>query len=152
MTFCIIILAIVALIIVSNSSKASATAKGVTMAITGTLIIVGLMTMYGVALKAKDVPVNNGQGFTQESVAKVVSVTHAMGEGKYIVELDKGTYKTSEEYDVYEDAPLVKESTAKIVETGFSKMPVMNWQTPWEYHREHVDIIHFPANEIKVVP
>lgn len=151
MTFCIVVIAIVALIAVTGSN-ASASVKGVTLAISVPLIVAGLITMYAMALKTQDIPVNNEQGFTQESVTKVLSVTHAMGAGKYIVELDKGTYKTSEEYDVYEDTPLIKESTAKIVETGFSKMPVMNWQTPWEYHRAHVDIIHFPANEIKVVP
>ncbi len=149
MTFIISVLLIVVLISTIWIPKK---AKTIMVSVTVPLLIVGLAILYGTALQNQKDTVNDERGFTQESVTKVVSVTHALGEGRYIVEMDKGTYKTSEEYDVYEDVPLIKESTAKTVETGYSKLPPMNWLTPWEYHRSHVDIIHFPANEIKVVP
>lgn len=131
----------------TNSHKVQDNALGwfLTFIITGVMVLIGFAAM-------GDAPSKSEKGLVQETSTQVVSITHSVGGQKYIVELDKGSYKTVEEYDLTYQNPILKNSQDKTMEEVYVKMPVMNWAVPWEYHRAHEDIIHFPANEIKVVP
>lgn len=150
MIFMVTAILIVALIVaynISSTSKAEELALGWFLP----FIIAGSIVLIGFVATGND-PSDGEKGLVQKSVAQVVSVTHSVGDQKYMVEIDKGSYKTVEEYDLSYQGPVMKNSPDKIMEEVYVKMPLMNWAFPWEYHRAHEDIIHFPANEIKVVP